>query len=317
MKAVRIHGHGGPEALVWEDAPRPVPGPGEILVRVAAAGVNPADYKHRNGMFRDFVPYVFPKILGYDVAGTVEAHGRDAGGPEIEGPDSGRPAPGTRVFAMLDPLTAGGYAQYVAVPAHFCAVIPEGMDFATAAALPCPALTGTQMVEEILRPAMGETVLVTGATGMVGRFAILAVRNAGARAIAAVRPAYADEARVLGADGVAALGGPAWDGPPFDGMIDTVGGRAASALASAVKSGGRILCAATDPLDPALLPVVPEFIAVHPDGSGLGRIAAAVMAGKVDVPIVARIAMAEAQRAHEAIEGGSVRGKIVLMADGG
>jgi len=172
MKAVRIHGHGGPEALVWEDAPRPVPGPGEILVRVAAAGVNPADYKHRNGMFRDFVPYVFPKILGYDVAGTVEAHGRDAGGPEIEGPDSGRPAPGTRVFAMLDPLTAGGYAQYVAVPAHFCAVIPEGMDFATAAALPCPALTGTQMVEEILRPAMGETVLVTGATGLSGSIVV-------------------------------------------------------------------------------------------------------------------------------------------------
>lgn len=305
MKAIRIHNYGGPETLCWEDAPRPSPGPGEVLVRVHAAGVNPADYKHRNGMFRDFVTETFPKILGYDVAGTVEALG-----PDTEGP-----APGTRVFAMLDPMDPGGYAQFVSTAVQTCGIMPDGMDFETAAGIPCSALTGTQLVEDALRPRPGETVLITGATGMVGRFAVIAAKRAGARVVAAVRPAYAEAARRLGADEAVALDGSNWSGAPFDGVIDTVGGPAASPLAASVKPGGRILTVATTPLDPVVLPVEPEFFSVHPDGARLTSLGEAVMRGETEVPVVARFPLAEAAQAHAAIEQGGLLGKIVLTVD--
>jgi NADPH:quinone reductase-like Zn-dependent oxidoreductase len=268
--------------------------------------VNPADHKHRSGLFKDFVPYRFPHTIGYDVAGTIEALGEGVGMPAV----------GTRVFALLDPMTAGGYAEYVTTAASGCAALPDGLDVETAAGMPCPALTGTQMVEECLRPAAGDTVLVTGATGMVGRFAVRAAKAAGARVIAAVRPAYADEARALGADAVVALDGRAWDGDPFDGVIDTVGGEASTALAANTKPGKRILTAATDPLDATRLPVLPEFIAVHPDGARLARLGEDVAAGAVAVPIAARLPLAEAGRAQAMLEAGGVRGKILLIVDG-
>lgn len=305
MKATRIHEHGGADKLRYEHAEAPVPKAGEVLIRVAAAGVNPADHKHRSGMFKDYVAYVFPKTLGYDVAGTVEAVGEGVKGlPE-----------GTRVFALLDPFVAGGYAEFVTTKVEGCAVMPGNMDFATAAGIPCPGLTGTQMIEEHLKPGPGDTVLITGATGMVGRFAVRAARAAGARVVAAVRPAYADEAWQLGADQVVPLDGKRWEGQPFDGFIDTVGGAVSTALAAAVRPGARILTAATDPMDASRLPVTPEFIAVHPDGARLERLGQEVMTDAVSVPIVARFLLAEAAKAHEAIEKGGLRGKVVLIIE--
>lgn len=303
MKAARIHRHGAADELRLEDAPRPEPGTGEVLIRVAVAGVNPADHKHRSGMFKDFVKYVFPKILGYDVAGVIEATG-----PGVRGL-----APGDRVAALLDPMKAGGYAEFVTTLAEGCAVLPAGMDFETAAAAPCAALTGAQMVEEHLRPKPGQTVLITGATGMVGRFAVRAAKALGARVVAAVRPAYAEEATRLGADEVVALDGAAWSGAPFDGVIDTVGGPAATALAANIAPGAVILTAATDPLDAAKLPSPPVFVAVHPDGARLTAILRDLAGGGVTAPVVARYPLAEAGAAQTQVERGGVRGKVVLL----
>lgn len=304
MKAVRIHGHGGAEVLCYEDTEVPVPASGEVLIRVAAAGVNPADHKHRAGMFKDFVPYRFPHILGYDIAGTVAALGK--------GVES--PAMGTRVSALLDPMMAGGYAEFVVTAAAGCASLPDNIDFATAAAMPCPALTGTQMVEQ-MRLSPGDTVLVTGATGMVGRFALFAAKAAGARTVAAVRPAYMEEARALGADAAVALDGLGWQGMAFDGVIDTVGGAAATALAARLKPGARILTVATAPLDLSRLSVEPEFVAVYPDGARLARLVAEVASGAIAVPIAARLQLADAGRAQAMLEAGGVRGKVVLIVD--
>jgi NADPH2:quinone reductase len=305
MKAIRIHAHGGAEVLRFESAEKPLPGLGELLIRVVTAGVNPADQKHRDGMFKDFVRYVFPKILGYDVAGTVEALGEGVTAP----------VPGTRVFAMLDTMVAGGYAQYVTTAATSCAVMPDAMDFATAAGMACPALTGTQMVEEQLKPKPGELVLVTGATGMVGRFAVRAAKVAGARVVAAVREVYFAEALAMGADEVVALDGRDWTDLRFDGVIDTVGGAAATALVAGSRPGARILTAATDPLDAGRLPSMPEFIAVHPDGARLERLGGDVMDGFVTVPVKARFPLAEAAKAQAMIEAGQVGGKVVLIVD--
>ena len=133
MKAIVIHRYGGPEVLELADLPAPHPQAGEVLVRIAAAAVNPADGKWRAGMFQSFAPIGFPHILGYDVAGEV------IGGEGF--------APGTRVFGMLDPFHKGGYAEQVAVSSGTLAEIPEGMDFPTAAAIPTAGLTGLQMVD--------------------------------------------------------------------------------------------------------------------------------------------------------------------------
>lgn len=305
MKAVRIHQHGGVDEFRYEDAPNPVPGPDEVLISVRAAGVNPADHKHRSGIFKDFVQYNFPLIIGYDVAGEVIAIGDNVTELSV----------GSRVFAMLNPVVSGGYGELVTTAASNCGIIPDGMDFDLAAAIPCPALTGTQFVEERLKPKAGDLILVTGATGMVARFAVRAAKDAGARVVAAVRSDYADEARALGADFVVMLGEESWNGERFDAVIDTVGGDVATDIASKAKAGAPILTAATTPLDAARLPSLPEFISVHPDGCRLGRLGAEVQKGVVPVEIRERLPFSQAAKAHSMIESGGVRGKIVLIPD--
>lgn len=303
MKAVRIHEYGGPEVMRYDDVDPPVPGPDEVLVAVAAAGVNPADFKFRDGRLHEIAALTFPATLGSDIAGVVVATGSAVSDP----------APGTRVGAMLEPTTPNGYAELVCVPAADCAVLPDDMSFVAAAAVPCAGLTGAQMVERILAPKAGDLVLVIGATGMVGRFAMQEVKNAGARVVAAVRPGYAEQARALGADEVVPLDGSAWAGAAFDGVVDTVGGPAASVLAAAVKPDGIIVTAATDPLDIASLPVAPSYVGVRPDGPQLQRLLEAVHSGKVPVPVAATHPLSDAGAAHAAVERGGLSGKVVLL----
>lgn len=303
MKAVQIHGHGGSDALVYADADNPQITAGDVLIRVAAIGVNPADHKHRSGMFKDFVPYSFPYVGGYDVAGTIEAVGSEVTGFR----------PGDRVFSLLDPMKAGGYAELAATTAAGCAIMPDNLDFETAAAIPCSGLTGVQLVEDALHTRAGDTVVITGATGMVGRFALHAAKAAGAFVVAAVRDSYAELAHQMGADAVIVLGTETWSGKPFDGAIDTVGGSIATFVVAQVKADGKIITTATDPLDVSRLSSQPLFVAVHPDGARLRRLGAAVARGEIAVPITARYPLAEAAQAQRVIEAGGNQGKIILL----
>lgn len=298
MKAMVINGYGGPEAIVAAEMPVPRPGAGEVLVRIRAAAVNPADGKWRDGMFASFAPVAFPHVLGYDVAGEVEAG---------EGF-----APGTRVAGMLDPFVKGGYAEYVAGPAaNFCA-IPDGLAFETAAAIPTAGLTGTQLAEQSLDVQPGQTVLVTGAIGAVGRFAVRAVLGRGGRVVAAVRAAQAAEARALGVADVIALEQPEWAGPPFDGVLDTVGGEAVGQLCRHLAPGGRIITAATTPIPAEGLAAQPEFIAVQPSGSQLAALCEAVAAGEIAVPVAVVLPLSEAAEAQQLTARGGLGGKVVL-----
>src|ERR1700685_2763911 len=131
MKAIVVHQYGGPEVLKFEDYPDPVPGPGQVLVRVAAASVNPIDYKRRAGLTRDFYPLKFPGLIGVDMAGTVVAIG-----PGVEGFSAG-----DQVFAMAD----NTYAELCVVKADVLAKIPKGLDLIRAAALPLATTTGNQL----------------------------------------------------------------------------------------------------------------------------------------------------------------------------
>lgn len=298
MKAIIINRHGGPDVLEEADLPVPVPGPGEVLVRIVAAAVNPADHKWRAGMFAAFTPVSFPHILGYDVAGEVT----DGEGFPI----------GSRVFGMLDPLRKGGYAQYVAVPARQLAAMPDTLDFPDAAAIPTAGLTGLQMVERAVDAQPGQTILITGALGAVGRFAMHAAKTRGVHVVAATRAGHRQVAMDLGAAETVALGAEVWRGAPFDHVIDTVGGEMVARLCRHLVRGGRIVTAATDPIPAEGLTAAPEFFAVTPDSAGLARLGQAVASGAMAAPVARILPLSEAAQAQRLVEKGGQSGKIIL-----
>jgi NADPH:quinone reductase len=302
MRAIVFDNYGPAEVLRAAEVPQPVPTGSDLRVRVMFAGVNPADFKWRAGMFRDLVPLQLPHVLGYDVAGTVDACDEAVSGFRI----------GMSVAGMLDPVAKGGYAEFALLAASSAARLPDGLDPAVAAAVPTAGLTGVQLVEDHVRPEVGQRVLVTGATGAVGRFAVFAARRRGARVIAAVRASQVDAARALGCDSVVVLGEPPSVGLSFDHLIDTVGGADVASLCRLVTRGGRIRTAATTPIDPQGLPGAPEFVAVRPDGLRLAALLADVRSGAVSVPIARRLPLECAAEAHRLIEAGGLGGKIVL-----
>src|SRR6202522_3867031 len=189
MKAIVVHEYGGPEVLKFEDYPDPVPGPGEVLVRVAAASVNPIDYKRRAGLTKDFYPMQFPGLIGIDMAGTVVQIG-----PGVEGFSVG-----DQVFAMAD----NTYAELCVVKAAVLAKVPKGLDLIEAAALPLVTVTGNQLLSATGIKA-GQTVLVVGAAGNVGRSAVFTARQRGANVIAGVLKRQIGDAKTVGANQVIA-----------------------------------------------------------------------------------------------------------------
>src|ERR1700688_3749276 len=184
MKAIVVHQYGGPEVLKFEEYPDPVAGPGEVLVRVAATSVNPIDYKRRAGLTKDFYPIQFPGLIGVDVAGTVVTLG-----PAVEGFSVG-----DQVFAMAD----NTYAELCVVRADVLAKVPRGFDLIEAAALPLVTTTGNQLLLATGIKA-GQTVLVVGAAGSVGRSAVFTAKQRGAVVIAGVLKRQMDEAKTIGA----------------------------------------------------------------------------------------------------------------------
>lgn len=302
MKVIQFTEYGDPQVLQLADAPLPMPGVGAVRIKVAAAGVNPADYKWRQGMFRETVPVPLPHVLGYDVAGTIDEIGEGVEGFSV----------GDRVGAMLSPFAKGGYAEFVAIDAANVAKIPEGLDFNAAAALPTPALAGVQLIAEHVRPEPGQTVLITGAVGAVGRFAMHTARELGARVVAAVLESQLETARSLGADEAIVLGADASADVRIDHVADVVGGDAVAAICRLLPASGRIRTVATTPINPDGLQSTPTFIAVHPDGAALASIYALVADGKVTVAPVRTMPLAQAADAHRLVETGTLQEKIIL-----
>ena len=301
MKAVVVHKYGGPEVLKFEDYPDPVPGAGEVLVRVAAASVNPLDYKRRAGLTDDYYPIHFPGLIGVDMAGTVVKIG-----PGVEGFSVG-----DQVFAMAD----NTYAELCVVSAAILAKVPKGLDLIQAAALPLVTVTGYQLFSAT-GIEVAQTVLVTGAVGNVGRSAVFAAKQRGATVIAGVLKRQVDEARAAGADQAVATDDDIAIAnlPQLDAVADTVDGKTAEKLIAKVKPGGVFATVLKPPQNAAKYPDV-KVAAVFSkfDRKTLEFMAEAVRDGKLVIPISETLPLRQAAEAQAAAEKG-VAGKILLVA---
>jgi NADPH:quinone reductase-like Zn-dependent oxidoreductase len=304
MKAVVLHEYGGPSKLKYEDFADPTPGPDEILIRVQAVSLNPVDWKMRSGAAKEHFPVTFPGILGRDVAGVVRELGAD-----VDSAKSGFNV-GDRVFA----LALATYAELCVVKATELAHIPDGLDITTAAAVPLVSLTGDQLIRRGANLQAGQTIVITGALGSVGRCALFAALEIGAKVIAGVRKKQMDEAISLGAiaaidldddKSIASLG-------IVDAVADTVNHDVAAKLIAKVKPGGIFASVLGPPSNAALHPTIQvNAIMAVPDPKTVVYYAEAIRDGKLKLPIDRILPLADAGDAQTAAEKGGI-GKIIL-----
>jgi NADPH:quinone reductase-like Zn-dependent oxidoreductase len=306
VKAVRLHNYGGPEVLTYEDnVPDPTPGPDSVLVEAWATSVNPIDWKVRSGARQKDFPLTLPAILGRDVSGVVREVGRNIRTFK----------PGDRVLA----LTNATYAELVAVEGSILTHLPEGLDLVDSAAIPLVALTGDQLVRLAARAQPGQTLLVSGALGGVGRAAVHAAKKLGLRVIAGVRARQLAEAEELGVaesiaidddSAIAALA-------LVDGVADTVGGATAAKLFGRVKDGGTFGYASVLPEGTSAQNQTVTVTRVYsrPDASKLREFVDDIRDGKFRLPIGRRMLLSQAGEAHALAQAGGA-GKIVLVCRG-
>lgn len=299
MRAIVLPEYGPPSALALKDVPEPQPGPGEVKVRVVAAGLNPIDWKLRSGAYKAYWPLQLPVVLGRDVSGQVVAVGSGVTSPRV----------GERVIGLVN----HGYAELVVAPITAWAEAPAGLDLVDAAALPLVLTTGSQLVETAADVAKGETVLVTGALGSVGRVAVFCAKARGAHVYAGVRAAQAAEAAKLGVAGVVALDDDrAIEAlPALDALADTVGGATTQKLLTKLKTGGRIGSVVGEPQGAKERGLAVRAFMAHPDSKRLAELAADVAAKRLAIPIAKRFPLADAAKAHALAEKGGA-GKILL-----
>jgi NADPH:quinone reductase-like Zn-dependent oxidoreductase len=302
MKAIVLHEYGPPKNLQYEDAPDPIPAEGEVLVRLAATSVNPIDYKLRSGAAASRYHIELPIILGRDIAGTVRTLG-----PGVTGFN-----PGDKVIALGNKT----YAELVIVKASDLAHLPEGLDLIEAAALPLVTATGEQLVTLGTKIQKGQTILITGAVGGVGRSAVWTAKKAGAIVIAGVRKSQLAEAATIGADSTLALDDDAALQKLgfIDAIADTVGGETAQNLLGKVKPSGTFASVLGPPANAALHPTITIApIQAHPDAAKLRTMAEDTLAGHFKIPIDRMLPLEKAAEAHAAAEKGT-KGKILLLA---
>jgi NADPH:quinone reductase-like Zn-dependent oxidoreductase len=300
LLSVRQHTFGGPEVLVVEEVPRPEPGPTEVLVRVAAAGVNPVDWKTRAGVGFLREP---PFTVGWDVAGTIEDVGYGVTWL----------APGDRVFGMPRfPREAGCYAEYVVSPSRQLARIPDGLGDIEAAGLPLAGLTAWQALVETAGVGKGSRVLVLGAAGGVGHLAVQIARGLGAWVAGTSSPEKHGFLAGVGADEPLDKAEPV-SVRDVDVVLDAVGGDAGLAALPAMRDGGMLVTVSGSAVaglrEAAVGRVRVAGVLVEPDRGGLEGLAALGVRPHVD----ATFPLAEAGAAHSLGEQGRTRGKLVLV----
>jgi NADPH:quinone reductase-like Zn-dependent oxidoreductase len=303
MKAARIHRFGPPDVIVVEDISRPSPAPGEVLVRVAAAGVGPWDALIREGKSKVSPPP--PLTLGSDLSGVVEAVG--SGVSQIK--------TGDEIFGVTNPQFVGAQAEFAVAAAHMVSLKPARLSSLEAASLPVVAVTAWQMLFEHARPQAGHRVMILGAAGNVGAYAVQFASNAGCHVIAVVGSKDVQYVRTLGATDVmdyrvtdfADLARSA------DVVIDTVGGGTRDRAFGVLKPGGILVTVVSTAFVPARSDVRSAFFYADVTAARLGAIAGLLDSGKVIPQVGSVLPLADVRSAHAMLAGAPHRrGKIML-----
>jgi NADPH:quinone reductase-like Zn-dependent oxidoreductase len=296
-----VTAYGGPDVMNYQDMPDPKPGAGDVLVKVAGIGINPEDMLERNGDIKDRWQLHFPAIIGLDVSGTVVATGDGVTDLKI----------GERVCGW----SYHTYAELVADKATLFAKVPKTMDLVDAAAIPLVGVTGSQLISVASGLQPGQTVLVAGAAGAVGRCAVYMAKASGAHVIAGVQRFQLDQADSIGADETIALDDPAAFAtiPQVDIVANAVRGKTATDLLAKVKDGGTFASVTGEPNGTKDYPKVRvvSFVSKQ-DPAIIAFIADAISAGKVTIPIDHREELKNAGAAQAVFTKGGI-GKVLLV----
>jgi len=310
MKAVRFHEYGDPSVLRYEDVEQPVPGPGEVRLRVAASAFNPVDDGLRGGYLQGPFPVTLPHIPGIDVAGTVDALG--------DGVDN--VAVGDEVIGFLPMVADGAAAEYAIAPAEILAPAPTSIPLPDAAALPMVGLTAWQALFDDAGLTAGQRVLINGAGGAVGGYAVQLAKRAGAHVIATASPRSSERVRSAGADEVIGhTTHPVTDAvtEPVDVLLNlaAIAPEELVALGALVGDGGVVVN--TVPTIPASADeergVRAVGVFVRNDADQLAHLVALVDRGELRVDVAERVPLAELPEVHAKAAAGALSGKVIVL----
>lgn len=310
MKAVRVVAYGGPEVLQVEEVPMPTVGPGQLLLKVIACGINPLDAWFRSGHLAPRFPRPMPYTPGADVVGTVVERGEGAT----------TFAEGDTVMGVLPVICDGGYAEYTVVDEVRMTALPDGLDPVMAAASMTPAITGIQMAEKALSLGPCKRMLIIGALGGVGRAAVVTAMAQGVDVTVSVRPGREDAARELGVQQVVtsddaarpeALGG------SFDAVLDLVGPEHVVPWEGAISPGGNVVSVVPVPPAPySRSDVSFTPFAYSPDAASAKKVAAMLLDGSLTMPEIEVLGLDETGKAHAVLPGKAAGRKFVIVPAG-
>jgi len=307
MLAVRMHGYGGPEVLRFEEAPRPRPGVGEILIRIHAVGVNPIDWKIREGYLKQVIDYALPLIPGWDFSGVVEK----------TGPGAERFEEGDEVFGKADILLDGACAEYMVMKESEAAFKPKSIDHAHAAAIPIAALTAWQSLFDAGQLENNQTVLIHAAAGGVGHFAVQLAKWCGARVIGTASRHNQEFLRDLGVDEPIDYGSTRFEEVvrDVDMVLDTIGRDTQNRSWQVLKKGGIMVSIVSPPSqqEAETYGVRQAFVRGQSNAAQLAEIANLVDTGELMPVVETVLPLSEARHAQELSQAGHTRGKIVLL----
>ncbi|MFB4276450.1 MULTISPECIES: NADP-dependent oxidoreductase [unclassified Nonomuraea] len=308
MKAVRYHSYGDSDVLVHEEADRPVAGAGEVVVKVAGTSFNPVDVAIRAGYLREVFPLALPHVPNFDVAGVVAEVGEGVTGWKA----------GDAVVAFLPMTAPGAAAEYVAAPAGTLAAAPRTGDLADAAALPAAGLTAWQSLFEHAGLEAGQTILINGAGGAVGGYAVQLAKQAGATVTATAGPRSLDRVRSYRADRIVDYTATplpqAVAGQRFDAVLNLVstGPEETAALVELVADGGVFVSTTTPGPEDAGRRVRTVRVFVRSDAAQLAELVARVDAGDLRIDVAGRRTLADLPAVHDEAAAGRLAGKTVL-----
>jgi NADPH:quinone reductase-like Zn-dependent oxidoreductase len=309
MRAVRYHRYGDSEVLQYEDIERPTPGRGQVVVKVAATSFNPVDAGIRGGYLSEVYAITFPHIPGVDVAGTVSDIGDGVHGWDV----------GDEVVGML-PLDAdGAAAEYVIAPADVLTAAPQSVPLADSAALPTVGLTAWQALFEVASLTAGQTILINGAGGAVGGYAVQLAKQADAIVTATASTRSADRLRQYGADRIVDYidyaTTPLVAGAPFDVVLNLVSTSSdeTAALVSLVADGGFYVGTMTSGQDGAGQRVRAQRVFVRSDAAQLANLVNRVDAGALSIDVADRRPLADVAAVHDDSDANRLPGKTILV----